>query len=70
LDDALGKPKKETFNIDEIIKEVLKENEDAVENYKKGKETAIQFLIGQVMKKTKGQVDPQEVYKKIKFMIK
>ena len=47
----------------------LAENPDLLEmewwwhdqTYKKGKESALQFLIGQVMSKTKGLADPQSV---------
>jgi aspartyl-tRNA(Asn)/glutamyl-tRNA(Gln) amidotransferase subunit B len=43
--------------IEEIIVKIINENKKAVEDYKKGKETAIQFLIGQIMRETKGQID-------------
>jgi aspartyl-tRNA(Asn)/glutamyl-tRNA(Gln) amidotransferase subunit B len=32
-----------------------------VANYKKGKTNAIMFLVGQVMKKTKGKAEPNTV---------
>lgn len=41
-----------------IIDSVLKENQQAVEDYLGGKETAITFLIGQVMRATRGQANP------------
>ena len=51
------------------IAEVLKENPKAIEDFKSGKQAAIGFLVGQVMKKTRGQADPglvaQELRKKI-----
>jgi len=47
-----------------IIKEVLKENENAVLDFKKGKENAFEFLIGQCMRKTSGKIDP-EITRKI-----
>ncbi|MCD6407704.1 Asp-tRNA(Asn)/Glu-tRNA(Gln) amidotransferase subunit GatB [bacterium] len=47
--------------ISKVIEEVVKENPQPVEDYKKGKEKAIGFLIGQVMKKTKGKANPQIV---------
>ena len=47
--------------ISKVIEEVVKENPKPVEDYKKGKEKAIGFLIGQVMKKTKGKANPQIV---------
>ncbi len=44
-----------------IVLEVVKENEKAVDDYKEGKEEALTFLIGQVMAKTKGRANPEEV---------
>ncbi len=44
--------------IEEIAKEVISENEKAVADYKNGKENALQFLVGQVMAKTKGRAKP------------
>ncbi len=41
-----------------IIDRVLRENQQAVEDYLGGKETAITFLIGQVMRATRGQANP------------
>ncbi|NJL33263.1 MAG: Asp-tRNA(Asn)/Glu-tRNA(Gln) amidotransferase GatCAB subunit B, partial [Chloroflexaceae bacterium] len=38
---------------------VIANNPKAVEEYRKGKKTAIKFLVGQVMKATKGQANPQ-----------
>jgi len=46
-----------------IIKEVIKENSEAVESFRKGKKKAIGFLIGQVMKKTQGKANPRLVNK-------
>lgn len=44
--------------INEIIEEVIKENQKAVSDYKAGKMQAKGFLVGQIMKKTKGQINP------------
>ncbi len=52
--------------IDDLVKEVLEENKDAVTDYKEGKESAIQFLVGKVMAKTKGRAAPEEVNKALK----
>ena len=52
--------------LDKITKEVLSKNKKAVSDYKKGKQTAITFLIGQVMKETKGKARPSLVEKLIK----
>ncbi|HPC31145.1 MAG TPA: Asp-tRNA(Asn)/Glu-tRNA(Gln) amidotransferase subunit GatB [Candidatus Paceibacterota bacterium] len=56
--------------INPIIEEVIKNNPKAVEDYKKGKETAIQFLVGQAMAKLKGAADPKELVKIMENKIK
>jgi aspartyl-tRNA(Asn)/glutamyl-tRNA(Gln) amidotransferase subunit B len=43
------------------IEEVLTENPAAVEDFRKGKKGAFNFLIGQIMKKTRGCADPAEL---------
>lgn len=43
------------------IEEVCLENADLVEEYRAGKEKVFGFLVGQVMKKTKGKADPGKV---------
>ena len=47
--------------IKKIIKEVISKNKKAVEDFKRGKANAFQFLIGQVMTATKGKANPQLV---------
>ncbi|WP_373895324.1 Asp-tRNA(Asn)/Glu-tRNA(Gln) amidotransferase subunit GatB [Virgibacillus sp. CBA3643] len=47
----------------EIISGVLDENEQSVSDYKDGKGKALGFLVGQVMKATKGQANPPMVNK-------
>lgn len=47
----------------EIITKVLDDNEQSVEDYKNGKDKAKGFLVGQVMKVTKGQANPPMVNK-------
>ncbi len=53
-----------------IIKEVIGENPASVESYRKGKEKAIGFLIGQVMKKSKGKANPAVVNRILKEQLK
>src|SRR5699024_12159546 len=43
----------------EIVDKVLDENEQSVADFKDGKGRALGFLVGQVMKATKGQANPQ-----------
>jgi len=46
-----------------IIDEVISENQKSVADYQSGKKEALGFLIGQVMKRTQGQANPQIVNK-------
>ncbi|MBD3354892.1 Asp-tRNA(Asn)/Glu-tRNA(Gln) amidotransferase subunit GatB [Candidatus Woesearchaeota archaeon] len=52
-----------------FCEEAIKENPQAVEDYKAGEKKSLQFLIGQVMRKTKGQADPAVVNKIMKELI-
>jgi len=42
-----------------FVSEVIRENQKAVEDYLAGNEKSFEFLIGEVMKKTKGRADPK-----------
>jgi aspartyl-tRNA(Asn)/glutamyl-tRNA(Gln) amidotransferase subunit B len=42
-----------------LAREVVAANPKVVQDYRSGKATAIKFLVGQVMKATKGQANPQ-----------
>ena len=44
--------------LQEIVRKVIAENPNPVGDYKKGKETALQNLVGQVMRQTRGSADP------------
>jgi aspartyl-tRNA(Asn)/glutamyl-tRNA(Gln) amidotransferase subunit B len=44
--------------IEKIVAEVIADNSQAVTDYEAGKEQALAFLIGQVMKATKGRANP------------
>ncbi len=55
--------------IEKLCKEAIKENPKAVSDYKSGNENSINFLLGQVMKKSKGKADPREVKKILKTLI-
>ena len=49
-------------DVEELVKtakEVIVENPKPVEDYKKGKKESLQFLVGLVMKKTRGKANPQ-----------
>ncbi|MCX8123536.1 MAG: Asp-tRNA(Asn)/Glu-tRNA(Gln) amidotransferase subunit GatB [Spirochaetes bacterium] len=51
----------DTKAIESIIDEVIKNNPKSVEDYRNGKDKALKFLIGQVMKESKGKANPQIV---------
>ncbi|HPO83063.1 MAG TPA: Asp-tRNA(Asn)/Glu-tRNA(Gln) amidotransferase subunit GatB, partial [bacterium] len=48
------------------IDQVLRENAGVVEEYKKGKEKSFMFLVGQVMKLTRGRANPKLVNELLK----
>lgn len=51
-----------------LAEEVIKNHPKAVEDYKKGKAEAVQFLVGQAMTKTRGQANPEalaEIFKNL-----
>lgn len=45
--------------ITEIIKKIISENKESVEDYRSGHDRAIKYLMGQVMKETKGSINPK-----------
>jgi len=45
--------------LEQIINQVISQNLKAVKDFKEGKGNALQFLIGQVMAKTKGRANPE-----------
>ncbi|MHC1684520.1 MAG: Asp-tRNA(Asn)/Glu-tRNA(Gln) amidotransferase subunit GatB [Clostridiaceae bacterium] len=54
----------------DVVKKVLKENPEVVENYKSGKTQVLGFLVGKVMKETKGKANPQIVNKLLSEEVK
>ena len=46
-----------------IINDILDKNEQSIEDFKNGKDRAVGFLVGQIMKATKGQANPGVVNK-------
>ncbi len=56
--------------IKKVIQEVIKENKEVVEKFHQGKEKALGFLVGQVMKKTQGRAEPKLVNKILREALK
>ena len=52
------------------VKQAIKENPDAVTDYYEGKKNAMNFLIGQVMRLTRGKADPGETHKLLESELK
>ncbi|MAU23991.1 MAG: Asp-tRNA(Asn)/Glu-tRNA(Gln) amidotransferase GatCAB subunit B [Chloroflexi bacterium] len=49
----------DTNELEDKINNIIENNPKAVEDFKAGKEQSQKFLLGQVMKETKGQADPK-----------
>ena len=47
--------------LQEIINNVLNNNQESVNDYKNGHENALKYLMGQIMKESKGQANPKLV---------
>jgi aspartyl-tRNA(Asn)/glutamyl-tRNA(Gln) amidotransferase subunit B len=45
--------------IESVVDEVIADNPDAANDMREGKEQALKFLMGQVMKKTRGKANPE-----------
>ncbi|MDD3978038.1 MAG: Asp-tRNA(Asn)/Glu-tRNA(Gln) amidotransferase GatCAB subunit B, partial [Methanomicrobium sp.] len=60
---GLSKGKDDEFS--EIIKTVVSANPQAVSDFHSGKGNALNFLVGQVMRETKGRADPKSLNKLI-----
>jgi aspartyl-tRNA(Asn)/glutamyl-tRNA(Gln) amidotransferase subunit B len=58
-----GRPQQssDTSALEKIIDEVIAASPRQVEQYRAGKKTMIGFFVGQVMKASKGQANPQVV---------
>ena len=57
----LAKTSGDTGVIAAAIRETIAENPKAIDDYRAGKGGALNFLVGQVMKKTRGKADPGEL---------
>ena len=44
-----------------IIDDILANNQQSIEDFKNGKDRAVGYLVGQIMKQTRGKVNPQVV---------
>ena len=52
--------------MEKFCKEAIAENPKAIDDFKKGNEKSINFLVGQVMKESKGKANPEKAEKILK----
>ena len=56
--------------IDSLVSEVINENSQAIEDYHNGRTNMLDYMVGQVMKKSKGKANPVEAKQKLLEKIK
>lgn len=56
--------------LENIVDKIISENQKSAEDFKAGKGNALQFLVGQVMKETKGKANPGKVGEILKKKLK
>lgn len=62
--------KSDESELKNIISDIIAQNQNIVQEYKKGKTSSLQFLIGQGMKKTHGSANPQIMRKLLEKALK
>jgi aspartyl-tRNA(Asn)/glutamyl-tRNA(Gln) amidotransferase subunit B len=55
----------EEDEVDQTVSEVIEDNPEAVDDYNSGEESAVNFLVGQVMQNSGGKADPKTAREKI-----
>ncbi len=58
-----------TEELESMCKEVIKNNKAVVEDFKSGKQEALHYLIGQVMRLSRGKADPKEAEKLLRKLL-
>ena len=56
----------DTKMLDEIARQIIEENPKSVADFKTGKNNALMFLVGQVMRKSGGKANPKVVQEVLK----
>ncbi|MBU0677793.1 MAG: Asp-tRNA(Asn)/Glu-tRNA(Gln) amidotransferase subunit GatB [Verrucomicrobia bacterium] len=59
----------DSSELESVVRRVIDENPKSVEDYKAGKKVALQFMMGQVMRITKGKANPQVVVPLLKQIL-
>lgn len=55
--------------LESLAKNIISQNEKVAGEYREGKEQALQFLVGKIMKETKGSANPKKVQDILKKLI-
>lgn len=61
---------RDSDKLEKTAEKIVKENQAAVSDYKKGKTESLQFLVGQVMKETQGRANPGIIAEILKKLLK
>ena len=69
LKDKTQKLIKDDSAILELLNEIIKTHPDECSQYKSGKEKALNFLVGKVMQKSNGSINPADAQKKLKELL-
>jgi aspartyl-tRNA(Asn)/glutamyl-tRNA(Gln) amidotransferase subunit B len=56
----------DVHEIERVVAQVISNNNQAVVDYKKGREQALTYMVGQVMRETRGRANPAVVNKLLK----
>lgn len=54
------------FNLKTVVEETIEDNPDALEDFREGKDSALNYLIGQIMQQTNGRANPGKARELIK----
>ena len=66
----VGVPRCGSTLVEKIITSVILKNQDKVKQYKSGKEKLFGYIVGEVMKASKGKANPQLVNEILKKKLK
>jgi len=55
--------------LEKIVTEIISKNQKAADDYKQGKSSALQFLIGQIMSQTKGKANLEKTIELLKKLL-
>lgn len=59
-------PEKQEFDLEDAVDKVIEDNPDAVQDLKDGRDSSINYLIGQIMQQSNGKADPDKAKKMMK----